>query len=47
MAVPPTPLAPRWTEMSQRMMDELQLPPDLHERFWWKNAAEVLGLNDV
>lgn len=40
------PEPPRWIALSQRLMDELQLPADLQERFWWRNAAEALGLRD-
>jgi hypothetical protein len=40
------PEPPRWIALSQRLMDELQLPQDLQERFWWKNAAEALRLTD-
>jgi len=41
------PEPPIWIDLSQRVMDELELPQDLQERFWWKNAAEYLGLRDV
>ncbi len=41
------PEPPVWIELSQRLMDELELPEDLQERFWWKNAAEHLGLADA
>ena len=41
------PEPPRWIALSQRLMDELQLPPDLQERFWWRNAAKVLGLDGM
>jgi len=41
------PEPPRWLALSQRLMDELQLPADLQERFWWRNAADVLGLRDA
>ena len=38
------PEPPRWIELSQRLMDELELPPDLKERFWWRNGAQWLGI---
>ena len=38
------PEPPRWIELSQRLMDELALPADLQEQFWWKNGARWLGL---
>jgi len=41
------PEPPIWIELSQRLMDELELPEDLQDRFWWKNAAELLRLDDV
>ena len=41
------PEPPIWIDLSQRVMDELELPQDLQERFWWKNAAEYLRLGDV
>ncbi len=40
------PEPPRWIELSQRLMDELELPPDLQERFWWRNGARWLGIED-
>jgi len=41
------PEPPRWIALSQRLMNELQLPEELQERFWWRNAAEALGLTDA
>jgi len=41
------PEPPRWIDLSQRLMDELELPQELQERFWWRNAAEVLRLDEV
>jgi len=38
------PEPPIWVGLCQRVMDELQLPEDLRERFWWRNAAEFLQL---
>jgi predicted TIM-barrel fold metal-dependent hydrolase len=38
------PEPPRWIELSQRLMDELALPAELQERFWWKNGATWLGI---
>ena len=38
---------PRWIELSQRLMDELELPVDLRERFWWRNAARWLGIDEA
>jgi predicted TIM-barrel fold metal-dependent hydrolase len=38
------PEPPRWIALSQRLMDELQLPADLQEAFWWRNGARWLGL---
>ena len=35
---------PVWIELSQRLMDELELPVELQECFWWKNAAKWLGI---
>lgn len=40
------PEPPVWIALSQRLMDELQLPEELQERFWWRNAAELLGLTE-
>lgn len=39
-----SPPPPRWIALSQRLMDELQLPEALQEQFWWRNAATWLGL---
>ena len=41
------PEPPRWIELSRRVMDELELPEEVQEGFWWKHAAELLGLEDV
>jgi len=38
------PEPPRWIELSQGLMDELELPSDLQERFWWRNGARWLGI---
>lgn len=40
------PEPPRWIALSQRLMDELALPPDLQDRFWWQNGARWLGIED-
>ena len=34
---------PRWIELNERLLDELQIPEDLRERFWWQNAAAWLN----
>lgn len=41
------PEPPKWIDLCQRLMDRLELPADVRERFWWRNAAELLGLEDV
>lgn len=41
------PEPPRWIAMGKRIMGELELPEELQERFWWKNAAEWLGLTEL
>lgn len=38
------PEPPRWIELSGRLMEELELPAELRERFWWRNAARWLGI---
>ena len=40
------PEPPRWIALSQRLMDELELLPELQERFWWRNGARWLGIED-
>ncbi|MCF6177511.1 MAG: amidohydrolase family protein [Victivallaceae bacterium] len=40
------PEPPVWIELSQRLMDELELPPELQERYWWENAATILDLDN-
>ena len=41
------PEPPRWIALSQRLMDELELPAALQERFLWRNAADLLGLAEA
>ena len=38
---------PRWIELGRRLMDELELPAELQERFWWRNAARWLGIEET
>jgi len=40
------PEPPRWIELSQRLMDELELPDEVQEGFWWRNGARWLGLDE-
>ncbi len=35
---------PKWIALNQRLMDELELPEDLREDFWWRNAAKWLDI---
>ena len=35
---------PRWIALNRRLMDWLELPDDLQEDFWWRNAARWLGM---
>ncbi|MFH1022382.1 MAG: amidohydrolase family protein [Planctomycetota bacterium] len=35
---------PKWVNLCLRLMDELQIPDDIRERFWWRNAAGVLQI---
>lgn len=41
------PEPPGWIELSKRLMDELQIPEETRELFWWKNAAKWLGLEET
>jgi predicted TIM-barrel fold metal-dependent hydrolase len=41
------PEPPRWIELSQRLMDELHLPVEVQEGFWWRNGARWLGIEDT
>lgn len=36
--------ATRWIELSQRLMDELALLPELQEQFGWRNSARWLEM---
>ena len=38
------PEPPRWIELDQRIMTELELPEEIQEQFWWKSAAKWLGI---
>ena len=38
------PEPPRWIALSSRLMDELQLPAEVQEGFWWRNGARWLGI---
>ena len=40
------PEPPKWIALNQRLMDELQLPDDLRQDFWWRTAAKWLALDD-
>lgn len=38
------PEPPKWLDLNERLLDFLQIPEDLRERFFWQNAAEWLGI---
>lgn len=38
------PEPPVWIDLNERVMDELEIPPELREKFYWKNAAAWLGM---
>ena len=40
------PEPPVWIDLNLKLMDELQIPEDLRELFWWKNAAKWLGMEE-
>jgi predicted TIM-barrel fold metal-dependent hydrolase len=40
------PEPPRWIELSRRLMNELELPDEVQEGFWWRNGARWLGIED-
>jgi len=40
------PEPPKWIALNERLMDELALPDDLREAFWWRSAAKWLDLED-
>ena len=40
------PEPPRWIELGRRLMDELELPDEVQEGFWWRNGARWLGIED-
>jgi len=40
------PEPPVWIALNERLMGELELPEDLREDFWWRNAARWLGMAD-
>ncbi|MFH1706776.1 MAG: amidohydrolase family protein [Planctomycetota bacterium] len=35
---------PRWLDLNERLLAELEIPADLQERFYWQNATEWLGI---
>ena len=37
----------KWYAASEYIMDNLRIPPDLREAFYWRNAAGVFGLEDL
>ena len=37
------PEPPRWVPVAQRLLDELQIPAETRELYWWKNAASLIG----
>ncbi|KKK96870.1 hypothetical protein LCGC14_2658430, partial [marine sediment metagenome] len=37
---------PKWIALNQRLMDELEIPEDLREGFWWRNAAKWLDMEN-
>lgn len=41
------PEPPVWIEASERIMDGLAIPPDLRERFYWRNACQVFGWTEA
>ena len=40
------PEPPIWIELNQRLMDELELPDDVREDFWWRSAVKWLGMKE-
>ena len=40
------PEPPKWIAPSSRIMDELELPKELQEEFWWRNGARWLGMDE-
>jgi len=40
------PEPPKWIGVSSRVMDELELPAELQDEFWWKNGARWLGIDE-
>lgn len=40
------PEPPVWIALNERVMGELELPEDLREDFWWRNAARWLGIDE-
>ena len=41
------PEPPVWIDLNERLMDELQIPPDLREDFYWRNATKWLGIKEA
>ena len=35
-----------WVPASENIMDALEIPDDLRRRFYWDNAAAILGIRD-
>jgi uncharacterized protein len=41
------PEPPVWIAASEAIMDGLCIPPDLRERFYWRNACEIFGWTEA